>query len=220
MSIAFVGSESASQELILPQGSSTTYGQLKVETALLLRKVNPSLSTRIVTSAVDVEVMAFGDAAELRYASMESVERENVCFVSHFKMELYSSKKEDNDPILTKTSSGGFQVSLSVPLTKSLEVMKTAAINYLCKTSDPNISPSAVLWVITIPAIWNERMAHTMRERAFDAKIISELDSSNLILCLEPEGVCFCAIYPESEFMSKLLLTKKTQFIVLDAGEK
>jgi hypothetical protein len=69
-------------------------------------------------------------------------------------------------------------------------------------------------------------MTQFMRERAFDAKIIGELDSENLVLCLEPEGVCFAALFAESvessrrnyETISRLLLTKKSKFIVLDAG--
>lgn len=68
-------------------------------------------------------------------------------------------------------------------------------------------------------------MTQFMRERAFEAKIIGELDSENLVLCLEPEGVCFAALFAEVEStrrnyetISRLLLTKKSKFIVLDAG--
>jgi hypothetical protein len=225
MSVTFVGSETSSQELILPEGSSTSYGQLKVQTALLLRKRDPTNSSYIITSSADVEVLAFGDEAESRYSGMEEIEKENVCFASHFKMELYRANA-GIDPVLTKYSWGSFQISLKVALTKTLELMKTRAILHLKRTFNTNIMPSSILWVLTVPAVWDEAMTHSMRERAFDAEIISEVDSENLVLCLEPEGVCFAALFAEAvessrrnhDTISRLLLTKKRKFMVLDAG--
>jgi hypothetical protein len=153
MSVTFVGSETSSQELILPQGSSTSYGQLKVQTALLLLKKDPTNHSNIITSPADVEVLDFGDEAESRYSFMEQTEKANVCFASHYKMELYRANA-GIDPILTNHSSGGFQISLKVALTKTLEIMLTSALSHLRRTFDANILPSSILWVLTIPGIF------------------------------------------------------------------
>lgn len=153
MAVTFVGSETSSQELILPQGSSTSYGQLKVQTALLLQKKDPTNNLDIITSPADVEVLAFGDEAESHYTYMEQTEKANVCFASHYKMELYRANA-GIDPILTTHSSGGFQISLKVALTKTLEIMLSRALSHLRRTFDDNIIPSSILWVLTIPGMF------------------------------------------------------------------
>jgi hypothetical protein len=45
-----------------------------------------------------------------------------------------------------------------------------------------------IRWVLTVPALWSEEHKHFMRKAAVEAKIIEDLNCSNLLLCLEPEG--------------------------------
>jgi molecular chaperone DnaK (HSP70) len=45
-----------------------------------------------------------------------------------------------------------------------------------------------IRWVLTVPALWNEEHKQFMRKAAIEAGIIDELNSPNLMLCLEPEG--------------------------------
>jgi hypothetical protein len=64
MAITYVGSETLSQELILPKGvGAQTESQSKVQTALLLKKKNTSLTKAVttITNPADVDVMAYGD---------------------------------------------------------------------------------------------------------------------------------------------------------------
>lgn len=45
-----------------------------------------------------------------------------------------------------------------------------------------------IRWVLTVPALWSEEHKHFMRKAAVEAGIINDLNASNLLLCLEPEG--------------------------------
>ena len=45
-----------------------------------------------------------------------------------------------------------------------------------------------IRWVLTVPALWSEEHKHFMRKAAVEAAIIEDLNCSNLLLCLEPEG--------------------------------
>lgn len=45
-----------------------------------------------------------------------------------------------------------------------------------------------IRWVLTVPALWQEDHKQFMRKAALQAGIIEELNSPNLLLCLEPEG--------------------------------
>jgi len=39
-----------------------------------------------------------------------------------------------------------------------------------------------------VPALWSEEHKHFMRRAAVEANIIEDLNSNNILLCLEPEG--------------------------------
>ena len=192
-SITQVGSEITAQELINPQGSAYRNSHHKVETALLLRPVDSLLdpsTTPTFTSANDVESVAFGDQAETVYGDMDASERGNYIFCRHFKLLLL---EEEEEPIVSSTT-GGFSVSLQVVFTKVMEIYRQTAINHLRKSIRSDLNPADVLWVLTVPAIWTERNKRSMRMAAFDAGLITDVDDRALLLCLEPEGVCFAAL--------------------------
>ena len=191
-SITSVGSEITAQELLNPEGSAYRNSHHKVETALLLKPVNSLLgpaTTPTFTSASDVESVAFGDRAETIFGDMDASERGNYIFCKHFKLLLL----EEEEPIVS-SSEGGFSVTLQVVFTKVLEIYRHTAISHLRKSIRSDLEPANVLWVLTVPAIWNERNKRTMRMAAFDAGLIVDVDDRSLLLCLEPEGVCFAAL--------------------------
>jgi hypothetical protein len=41
---------------------------------------------------------------------------------------------------------------------------------------------------LTVPALWSEEHKMFMRKAAVEAGIVESANSSNLLLCLEPEG--------------------------------
>ncbi len=50
------------------------------------------------------------------------------------------------------------------------------------------IVPAKIRWVLTVPALWSEEHKLFMRKATKVAGIIDEVQSPNLLLCLEPEG--------------------------------
>ena len=198
MTRTFVGMEGMQQDLIMPKGCGTTsYGQHKIQTAILLRVKSSSIGRRHITSPNEVEAIAFGDHAETEYFSrMPKEERSGYIFLKWFKMELWKPQPPGvTDPVLSNPD-GGCTVSLSVALAKTLELFKEGAMEYLQRTK-PDIKKEDVVWTLTIPAILEEKAKHLMRTAAFAAEIIDDINSESLNLCLEPEGVCFAALLDE-----------------------
>ena len=192
-SITQVGNEITSQELITPEGSAYSISHHKVETALLLKPIDSLLdpsTTPTFISASDVESVAFGDQAETVYGDLDAKERINYIFCRHFKLLLL----EEGEESIVSSSAEGFSVSLQVVFTKVLEIYRNTAINHLRKSIRSDLDPSDVLWVLTVPAIWTERNKRCMRTAAFDAGLTADVDDRSLLLCLEPEGVCFAAL--------------------------
>jgi len=50
------------------------------------------------------------------------------------------------------------------------------------------VVPAKIRWVLTVPALWSEEHKLFMRKAAKEAGIIDDIQSANLLLCLEPEG--------------------------------
>lgn len=192
MTQTFVGMEAVAQDLILPRECGTQdYGKQKVQTALLLRP--KSANGTHITSVSDVDAIAYGDHAESEYCKIPADERDGYIFLKWFKMSLWS-RGATPDPVLPKSSVGGCSVSLSVALAKALELFKGGAMDHL-RLARPDIAaPSDVVWTLTIPAIWQEGAKHLMRSAAHTAGLIDDINSENLILCLEPEGIAFAAL--------------------------
>jgi hypothetical protein len=245
MTQTFVGNESVAQDLIMPRKCGTeSYGQEKVQTALLLRPESAT-GPRHITSAADVEAVAFGDHAEAEYTKIPRHERDSFIFLKWFKMSLWE-QQGTSDPVLPNSGKGRFTVSLSVALTKSLELFKEGGMDHL-RRDTPDIATTDVVWALTIPAIWEERAKHLMRSAAYAAGLIDDINSEKLILCLEPEGVAFAALLVEqliaapgiasvgggpgssgaggakkaagdSAQIAAVLKTRGTKYVVLDAG--
>ncbi|KAJ8302132.1 hypothetical protein KUTeg_021119 [Tegillarca granosa] len=89
-----------------------------------------------------------------------------------------------------------------------------------CKKQQTDIRDSDVLWVLTVPAIWNDPAKQFMREAAEMAGI----KSNRLILALEPEAASlFCMRLPVEKFSDGMqkgfsAFQAGSKYIVLDAG--
>jgi molecular chaperone DnaK (HSP70) len=78
-----------------------------------------------------------------------------------------------------------------LPLMKVIsESLKYIAEKGLEKLSEQvgKIVTTKIRWVLTVPALWSEEHKHFMRKAAVEAGIVEDLNSNNILLCLEPEG--------------------------------
>lgn len=86
-------------------------------------------------------------------------------------------------------------------------------VNELSGKNSVVLSPSDILYCLTIPIEWNEMQVNVMREAAFDAGYIETLDSDNLLFCHEPVAAAFSLVH-----RFKGVLTPNCRALVVDAG--
>lgn len=97
----------------------------------------------------------------------------------------------------------------------TLKVIKEAAIAKLCSSFGDVLEVEKITWVVTVPAIWSNFAKQFMRQSCFDAGIISKVESTRLILALEPEAAVASCIYD----MNKVIrLSNNAQFLMIDCG--
>ncbi|XP_031433572.1 heat shock 70 kDa protein 12A-like [Clupea harengus] len=146
-----------------------------------------------------------------------------LSFFNHFKMQLYN-KNINRDMMINDT--GGRPMGAMKVFSESIRYLKVHALDMLSAHADGIIfSASDVTWVLTVPAIWNPAAKQFMREAAIQGGLVTETDSSKLIIALEPEAASvWCKQLPSDGFISEGLdneiLEQKpgTQYIVVDCG--
>jgi molecular chaperone DnaK (HSP70) len=81
----------------------------------------------------------------------------------------------------------GRELPLMKVISESLRYIAEKALDKL-QEQVGKVIKTKIRWVLTVPALWSEEHKHFMRKAAHQAGIIEEISSSNLLLCLEPEG--------------------------------
>ncbi|XP_031438671.1 heat shock 70 kDa protein 12A-like [Clupea harengus] len=144
-------------------------------------------------------------------------------FFNNFKMELYNKNIDRNMMI---SDCGGRSLAAMKVFSESLRYLKDHALNMISNhTNGRTFSASDVSWVLTVPAIWNPAAKQFMREAAIQVSLVTETDSSKLIIALEPEAASvWCKQLPSDGFISEgldnniLEQNTGTQYIVVDCG--
>jgi molecular chaperone DnaK (HSP70) len=81
----------------------------------------------------------------------------------------------------------GREMNLMTVISESLRFIAEKAMLKL-EEQVGKIVKAKIRWVLTVPALWSDNHKQFMRRAALQAGIIDELNSPNLLLCLEPEG--------------------------------
>lgn len=178
---------------------------LKTPTALLLNS--------------DLEIDSFGYEAERKYSGLcEENKHLDWFFYKRFKMKL------QNRGGLSKNSSLEDESLKMLPaveiFAKAIECLKIKLFEQLDKDQTV-LSPDDILWVLTVPAIWDDSAKDFMRKAALTANIKND----NLRIALEPEAASlycqylpinrFAAGHAESQFS---LASPGTVYMVVDLG--
>ncbi|XP_061164556.1 heat shock 70 kDa protein 12B-like [Saccostrea echinata] len=130
------------------------------------------------------EFKSFGYQAENEYSDIASEGlEEDWHFFRHFKMLLHNQEGLSSDTALK--DSRGFEMPAKDIFTHCIKYMKDDLLEIVKKRKvDTVYTEDNILWVLTVPAIWEEPAKQFMREAAEKAGI----EGGNLLLALEPEA--------------------------------
>lgn len=110
----------------------------------------------------------------------------------------------------------GRTMPLMTVISESLRYISEKGLDKLAEQVG-KVVKTKIRWVLTVPALWQEDHKQFMRKAALQAGIIEELNSPNLLLCLEPEGASIqCREDAEAALRDKM--EKGTSVMVLDCG--
>uniref|UniRef100_A0AAU0MUF1 Heat shock protein family A member 12 variant X2 n=1 Tax=Urechis unicinctus TaxID=6432 RepID=A0AAU0MUF1_UREUN len=165
---------------------------------------------------------AFGYEAEQKYANLDETEVKKYCFYDRFKMRLHTEKNLGRSTQI-KARNGKNRSALEV-FSMALRYLKSHLIDAVEKQSSHPISRDHIRWVITVPAIWSDASKQFMREAAFLAGIIKDVESTRLLIALEPEAASlYCRTLDiehlvTGSYTASVKMAAGVKYLVLDAG--
>lgn len=152
--------------------------------------------------------IAFGTQALTKYAEIVDDGGTALLFQT-YKMHLLHMDKN-------AISADGRELSLMTIISQTLKFIADKAIEKLTEQVG-KVIPTKIRWLLTVPALWSEEHKQFMRKAAVEAKIIDNVNSTQLLLCLEPEGASI-QCREDSEETLKAQLIKPNVVMVLDCG--
>lgn len=185
---------------------------------------NNGMSMKAPTSILldpEGEVKAFGYEAIKTFGDLaEYNQHVDYFFFNKFKMNLYQQGGLSTDFKLHDIS-GKTMLAVDV-FAKVIWYLKQHLINRV-KSLDSRIqlAPEDVQWVVTVPAIWDDKAKFFMRKAAEKAGI----EGRNLTLALEPEAASlYCRYIPtyrtdlQGNAQTFDIFRPKTKYMVVDLG--
>lgn len=108
---------------------------------------------------------AFGYEAEAKYAELcADGEHRDWCFFNRFKMMLHDNLKIEENILLEDAT--GKSLPAKDVFTHAIKFLKEDLKTVCALGITEDINESEVLWVLTVPAIWNEIAKRFMRQAA------------------------------------------------------
>ncbi|KAL3862532.1 hypothetical protein ACJMK2_008492 [Sinanodonta woodiana] len=182
------------------------------------------ISSKAPTTAIirpDGETLhAFGYDAEDKYASLaENNEHKDWYYFRRFKMALFKDRNLSRQTQI-EDESGKKMLAMKV-ISLVIRYLKDDLQKELASKLTSKISyEEEIQWVITVPAIWNDKARQFMSEAAVQAGIRND----QLLIALEPEAASlYCRHIPlttkSSDGKTSIVpLCPRTRYIVVDAG--
>lgn len=156
----------------------------------------------------DHQFLEFGSAALQKYAQLLEDDDTGLLFQT-YKMQLLHMHQNAK-------AVDGREMPLNKVIAATLRFISQKALDKL-KEQVGKVVPAKIRWVLTVPALWSEEHKLIMRKAAVEAGIVDQANSSNLLLCLEPEGASI-QCREDAEWAVKEQMTKGKVVMVLDCG--
>lgn len=167
----------------------------------------------------DEKFDSFGYDAEIRYMRLaDEGEHEDFYFFQRFKMMLYQNQGLNKDMILEDITGTKSMKAIDV-FSHCIRYLKDEMFKIISDRVT-SIDPSDIMYVLTVPAIWDDSSKQFMRQAAVQAGIMTD----QLIIALEPEAASiFCQNLPtEREIVDGKTVLKVggegTRYMIADLG--
>ena len=157
------------------------------------------------------DVLAFGNECKGYIRTHDKTEYE---YFKNIKMNLYHK-------IYTIKSTNGKEANIELIISKILKKISDNAISQIERSSF-HINKENIKWVVTIPAIWEEKSKQIMIKASINAGLIDINSDKSLFLALEPEAAGI--YYHKSSYYYKCLkknisyIREENPYIICDIG--
>ncbi|KAJ6226942.1 alpha kinase/elongation factor 2 kinase [Anaeramoeba flamelloides] len=175
-------------------------------TAILFKKIDQN----------DWEPISFGKSAEREYFGLRNNEIDNYRFFKNYKMKLYQNNSI-NPKIRSFSGEEWSIIKVLSGVFKFINQKFIESVNESNSKINLSINNDTTQWVLTVPAIWEDKAKEIMRRAFFQAGLISSQDSANLLFCYEPEAAALVFIQDQRNNLDKL---KNKNLLVVDAGRR
>merc|ERR1719461_972141 len=138
--------------------------------------------TNVLLKNTETYECSFGFDARDEYMQMDEEQQSEALFFEKFKMCLFEPGATEP---LAKAANGKTIPALVV-FTAALKYMMEHALAKINGEQGAVWQPSDILWILTVPAIWDNKAKQVMRKAAERAGMCRK--SKQLRLALEPEG--------------------------------
>ena len=159
------------------------------------------------------DILAFGNECK-RYIKTHNKSEYKYEYFKNIKMNLYNK-------IYEIKSTNGRQANIETIISKMLEAISKNALSQIKKSSnDYLIKKEDIKWIVTIPAIWDEKSKEIMIKASIKAGLIKHTNDKSLFLALESEvaGIYYySSIYMDSKFEDPHIKAGKP-YIICDIG--
>ena len=201
----------------MPEGSlSSASAGLKTETAILLGSETGDF--RAFGRAAWEKFVNFKEDQEFKLQEgldvRETVPTSAAMLFRWFKVALCKKRGYQSIYEPTAVAEDGQKRPLIEVVSAALRHFKEDILAYLSCSSGVAVGVSEVIWILTIPAIYDDYAKNFMRHAAHNAGIISTVDSSQLRLCLEPEAACLAMNIKEAP----RLCSPGSTIMIVDCG--
>lgn len=157
----------------------------------------------------DGEFHSFGYTARNNYHDLTNEETKEFFYFDRFKMALYEAKECNQQTKIEAANGKRFSGLKAISMT--LRFFRDHALQQLSQESATQIHNEDVLWIVTVPAIWNASAKQFMRMAAYQAELASSAKPDQLLVALEPEAasiqICrlqLCRLVPEKPIVRPL----------------
>eukprot|EP01083_Nonionella_stella_P176968 620685_1 len=152
------------------------YNKWKVKKRQRTLKIN----TQILLNEDD-EMVAFGDKAMQIYSNLSGKEKQTWKLFDRFKMSLYGKHCDQ-----LKTTND-LTCDASIIFIQTFKYLRTIALEYVTKITQQTFQSDEIQWILTVPAIWDERAKSNMKTWIIAAGLVNEAIINQCLIVYEPD---------------------------------